>query len=72
MLLAIFLDEKDLILIDGMEKFCAALDVDPTDVVMLVMAYHLKAENMCEFTRAGFIEGWTKLRYVGHRYIDCF
>ncbi|KAG0053175.1 hypothetical protein BGZ89_002988 [Linnemannia elongata] len=57
-----FKDEKDQILIDGMEKFCAALDVDPTDVVMLVMAYHLKAENMCEFTRAGFIEGWTKLR----------
>ncbi|KAF9339622.1 hypothetical protein BGZ91_005294 [Linnemannia elongata] len=57
-----FKDEKDQILIEGMEKFCAALDVDPTDVVMLVMAYHLKAENMCEFTRAGFIEGWTKLR----------
>lgn len=57
-----FKDEKDHILIEGMEKFCATLDVDPTDVVMLVMAYHLKAENMCEFTRAGFIEGWTKLR----------
>ncbi|KAG0301272.1 hypothetical protein BGZ98_008495 [Dissophora globulifera] len=57
-----FKDEQDLILIEGMEKFCAALDVDPTDVVMLVMAWHLKAENMCEFTRAGFLEGWTKLR----------
>ncbi|KAF9146362.1 hypothetical protein BGX30_001376 [Mortierella sp. GBA39] len=57
-----FKDEKDQILIEGMEKFCETLDVDPTDVVMLVMAYHLKAENMCEFTRAGFIEGWTKLR----------
>ncbi|KAF9090875.1 hypothetical protein BGX29_002612 [Mortierella sp. GBA35] len=57
-----FKDEKDHILIEGMEKFCAALDVDPTDVVMLVMAWHLKAENMCEFTRAGFVEGWTKLR----------
>ncbi|KAF9539180.1 hypothetical protein EC957_005728 [Mortierella hygrophila] len=57
-----FKDEKDHILIEGMEKFCEALDVDPTDVVMLVMAYHLKAENMCEFSRTGFIEGWTKLR----------
>ncbi|KAG0378044.1 hypothetical protein BGX24_004870 [Mortierella sp. AD032] len=57
-----FKDEKDHILIEGMEKFCVALDVDPTDVVMLVMAWHLKAENMCEFTRAGFVEGWTKLR----------
>ncbi|KAF9177950.1 DCN1-like protein 2 [Haplosporangium sp. Z 767] len=57
-----FKDEQNQILIEGMEKFCAALDVDPTDVVMLVMAWHLKAENMCEFTRAGFVEGWTKLR----------
>ncbi|KAF9175815.1 hypothetical protein BGX20_011200 [Mortierella sp. AD010] len=57
-----FKDEPNQILIDGMEKFCAALDVDPTDVVMLVMAWHLKAENMCEFTRTGFVEGWTKLR----------
>ncbi|KAF9124037.1 DCN1-like protein 2 [Mortierella sp. 14UC] len=57
-----FKDEKDQILIEGMEKFCVALDVDPTDVVMLVMAWHLKAENMCEFTRAGFVEGWTKLK----------
>lgn len=54
-----------------MEKFCATLDVDPTDVVMLVMAYHLKAENMCEFTRAGFIEGWTKLRYGGISICSC-
>ncbi|KAG0352650.1 hypothetical protein BGZ54_002648 [Gamsiella multidivaricata] len=54
-------DEPDEILIEGMEKFCADLDVDPTDVVMLVMAWHLKAENMCEFTRSGFVEGWTKL-----------
>jgi len=60
----IFLDEQDQILIDGMEKFCAALDVDPTDVVMLVMAWHLKAEDMCEFTRAGFVQGWTELKYV--------
>ncbi|KAF9579640.1 hypothetical protein BGW38_004027, partial [Lunasporangiospora selenospora] len=57
-----FKDEPNLILVDGMEKFCVALDVDPTDVVMLVMAFHLKAERMCEFTRAGFVEGWTKLR----------
>ncbi|KAF9436731.1 hypothetical protein BGZ76_003131 [Entomortierella beljakovae] len=56
-----FKDEPNQILIEGMEKFCEALDVDPTDVVMLVMAWHLKAENMCEFSRAGFIEGWTSL-----------
>ncbi|KAF8937737.1 hypothetical protein BGZ58_002228 [Dissophora ornata] len=57
-----FKDEKDLILIEGTERFCEALDVDPTDVAVLVLAWHLKAENMCEFTRAGFVGGWTQLR----------
>ncbi|KAG0333363.1 DCN1-like protein 2 [Podila horticola] len=57
-----FEDEQDQILIEGMEKFCVALDVDPTDVVMLVMAWHLKAEQMCEFKRAGFVQGWAELK----------
>ncbi|KAF9999136.1 hypothetical protein BGZ65_005463, partial [Modicella reniformis] len=56
-----FKDDKDHIHIDGMEKFCYTLAVDPTDVAMLVMAWYLKAEKMCEFTRSGFIEGWKKL-----------
>lgn len=60
------LDEQDQILIEGMEKFCVALDVDPTDVVMLVMAWHLKAEQMCEFKRAGFVQGWAELKYGSH------
>ncbi|KAG0227474.1 DCN1-like protein 2 [Actinomortierella wolfii] len=55
-------DDPDHILIDGMVRFCADLEVDPTDVVMIVMAWHLKAENMCEFKRAGFVEGWTQLK----------
>ena len=57
----IYIDDQDLILVDGTVKLCATLDVDPTDVVVLVLAWHLKAENMCEFTRKGFIEGWSKL-----------
>ncbi|CAJ0880264.1 2373_t:CDS:10 [Entrophospora sp. SA101] len=36
--------------------------VDPEDVGMLVMAWHLKAEKIGEFKYEGFIEGWSKLR----------
>ncbi|KAI9363470.1 Cullin binding-domain-containing protein [Zopfochytrium polystomum] len=38
-----------------------ALGVDPADVVTLVLAWHLKCENMCEFGREGWIAGWTAL-----------
>jgi hypothetical protein len=61
-----FLDDDNLILVEGTEQFCAALDVDPTDVVVLVMAWHLKAERMCEFTRDGFVQGWKELGYGHH------
>ncbi|KAF9350802.1 hypothetical protein BGX34_000988 [Mortierella sp. NVP85] len=56
-----FKDDDNHILLEGTEQFCAALDVDPTDVVVLVMAWHLKAERMCEFTRDGFVQGWKEL-----------
>lgn len=56
-----FKDDDNHIYIDGLVRFCSALDVDPTDVVMLVMAWHLKSEKMCEFTRTGFVQGWRKL-----------
>ncbi|XP_065058077.1 DCN1-like protein 5 [Rhopilema esculentum] len=31
---------------EGIEQFCADLGVDPTDIVMLVVAWKLRAENM--------------------------
>jgi len=54
--------EEDAILVNGTERYCADLAVDPTDVVLLPLAMHLSAERMCEFTRSGFVSGWTKLR----------
>ncbi|KAH9265513.1 hypothetical protein BASA83_011109 [Batrachochytrium salamandrivorans] len=33
----------------------------PADVVVLVLAFHLKCENMCEFTRSGWQNGWLAL-----------
>ena len=36
--------------------------VDPTDVVMLVISYHFQAQNACEFSREEFVQGMTDLR----------
>ncbi|KAI0235906.1 Scaffold-type E3 ligase [Massospora cicadina] len=44
-----------------MEQYCADLQVDPTDVSMLILAWHLGAEQMCEFKWKGFVEGWQGL-----------
>jgi DCN1-like protein 1/2 len=52
---------EDAILVEGTEEYCNDLEVDPTDVIMLIIAYHLDSENMCEFTRENWIKGWTSL-----------
>ncbi|CAG8726485.1 31010_t:CDS:10 [Gigaspora margarita] len=54
--------DEDAILVDGMLEYCSDLHVQPEDVVMLVIAWNLEADKMCEFKRQGFINGWTKLR----------
>lgn len=35
--------------------------VDPADVVMLVLSYHMGAENSCEYTRQEFVSGLERL-----------
>ncbi|KAH7103764.1 Cullin binding-domain-containing protein [Auriculariales sp. MPI-PUGE-AT-0066] len=42
--------------------FCEDLSVDPEDVVLLAVAYELKAPAIAEFSRQGWIDGWTSLR----------
>ena len=54
---------EDAILVDGVGQLCADLGIEPTDVVMLVLAWHFQAMRMCEFTRAQFVDGLTKLGY---------
>ncbi|CAG8556866.1 10966_t:CDS:10 [Ambispora gerdemannii] len=54
--------DEDAILVDGMLQYCNDLRVAPEDVVMLVIAWNLESEKMCEFKRQGFINGWTKLK----------
>lgn len=53
--------EEDTILVDGIVRYCEDLQVDPTDVRVLILAHYLNAERMCEFTRASFVQGWIQL-----------
>eukprot|EP01137_Pigoraptor_chileana_P020143 Opistho-2@82121 len=41
----------------GMEKLCADLEVDPSDVIMLLVSWKMGAAQMCVFTRAEFVKG---------------
>lgn len=50
-------DSEDAILADGMEKFCQDLGVDPTEFVVLLIAWKFSASQMCRFTRKEFIDG---------------
>ena len=52
----------DAILAEGMEKFCIDLGVDPTEFVVLLLAWKFEASQMCRFTREEFLNGCKKLR----------
>lgn len=54
-------DNADKIDVDGMQRFCEDLAVDPSDVVMLVLAWRLEASAMCEFQRAEFVNGMLRI-----------
>jgi DCN1-like protein 4/5 len=45
----------------GVEALCGDLGVEPEDVVVLVLAWHLNAQNMGYFKREEFIDGLQKL-----------
>lgn len=54
-------DTEDAILADGMEKFCQDLGVDPTEFIVLVLAWKFNASQMCRFTRKEFVDGFKAL-----------
>lgn len=47
----------DMIMADGISLLCNDLQVDPQDIVMLVVSWHMKAATMCEFSKQEFIGG---------------
>jgi DCN1-like protein 1/2 len=51
----------DIILAEGVSKFCEDLGVDPADIVMLVISYHFRAATMCEYSKEEFIGGMARL-----------
>jgi len=50
-------EEDDEITDDGVEKMCSELGVDPEDPVVLVISWHMRAENMCVYTKDEFMRG---------------
>eukprot|EP00878_Enallax_costatus_P003752 GHUV01003968.1.p1 GENE.GHUV01003968.1~~GHUV01003968.1.p1 ORF type:complete len:254 (+),score=70.65 GHUV01003968.1:404-1165(+) len=52
---------QDMILADGISRFCDDLGVEPSDIVMLVISYHMNANIMCEYSREEWISGFTKM-----------
>lgn len=57
-------ESPELILEDGISAFCDELGIDPSDIVILVIAYNMEAAEMCVFTKEEFVRGMTKLRCV--------
>ncbi|ONK76391.1 uncharacterized protein A4U43_C03F27190 [Asparagus officinalis] len=51
----------DMIMVDGVSLLCNDLQVDPQDIVMLVVSWHMNAATMCEFSRQEFISGLQSL-----------
>jgi DCN1-like protein 1/2 len=52
---------NDMIMADGITLLCADIQVDPQDIVMLVLSWHMKAATMCEFSKQEFIGGLQSL-----------
>eukprot|EP00128_Syssomonas_multiformis_P001696 Colp12_sorted_trinity150504_noHs@30853 len=46
---------------EGVEKLCNDLEVDPSDIVMLVIAWKMNAATMGEFKRKEFVDGMVKM-----------
>ncbi|ELW71634.1 PGAP2-interacting protein [Tupaia chinensis] len=51
---------------EGMEKFCEDIGVEPENVVMLVLAWKLDAQNMGYFTLQEWLKGMTSLHRTIH------
>lgn len=53
--------QRDVMLAEGIGQLCEDLQVDPADVAMLVLSWHMNAEMMSEFKKEEFVEGLTQL-----------
>ncbi|EEB19818.1 conserved hypothetical protein [Pediculus humanus corporis] len=56
------LDSPDYILAEGMEKLLSDLNLSPDEFKVLVLAWRLNAETMCQFSKDEFITGLKNMR----------
>lgn len=54
--------DEDVILAEGIEKFCSDLQVNPDEFIVLVIAWKFNAETMCKFTKEEFVSGCKGLK----------
>ncbi|XP_073469206.1 DCN1-like protein 5 [Aquarana catesbeiana] len=47
---------------EAMEKFCEDIGVEPENIIMLVLAWKLEAENMGFFTKEEWLKGMTSIQ----------
>eukprot|EP00879_Flechtneria_rotunda_P004663 GHRR01004924.1.p1 GENE.GHRR01004924.1~~GHRR01004924.1.p1 ORF type:complete len:254 (+),score=83.75 GHRR01004924.1:305-1066(+) len=52
---------QDMILAEGIGKLCEDLEVEPSDIVLLVISYHMNANIMCEYTKDEWTTGLTRM-----------
>ncbi|XP_012271582.1 DCN1-like protein 3 [Orussus abietinus] len=53
---------EDIILADGIERLCEDLQLSPDEFKVLVLAWKLNAEQMCQFTRQEFVTGLRSMK----------
>jgi DCN1-like protein 1/2 len=53
--------DEDTIQVSGVVQFCEDLGVDPTDSIMLLISWQMRAANMCVFTREEWLRGFTAM-----------
>jgi len=53
--------ESDTISIEGIERFCSDLGIEPTDPIMLMISWQMRCEQMCVFTRQEWSQGCTEM-----------
>lgn len=62
--------DKDKITFEGIEKLLVDLDLDPDSILVLLLAWKCRASYQCEFTKAEFCSGLSKLSALSGESID--
>lgn len=55
-------DDPDTLGPEGMEKFCEDIGVEPENIVMLVLAYQMRARQMGFFTQEEWLKGLSEMQ----------